>query len=132
MIRAAWFLALMACAFPAMAGTTEERGMVLLTGNVWADGARKTIEGRAMVCNLRSRDSFLSLRVQPDSRAAEIAKLNEMAITTLTGETRGKWAKVQDIVVEVAQDGEFLPQENRGAMNLAGWVHTDYLCNYLY
>lgn len=65
MIRAAWFLALMACAFPAMAGTTEERGMVLLTGNVWADGARKTIEGRAMVCNLRSRDSFCPCGCSP-------------------------------------------------------------------
>lgn len=110
----------------------EERGVVVLTDNVWANGARSSIEGRAMVCNLKGVDSFLSLRTEPDSAAVEIDKLNEMAIVELTGIVQEKWAQTKAVVLEVAQDGNLLPEANRGALSISGWVHTDYLCNYMY
>lgn len=133
MIRFIGVAAMLACASMATAtDVTEERGVVLLTGNVWADGARESIKGRAMVCNLKNADSFLSLRTGPDSTATEIAKLNGMAIVSLTGETQEKWARTEEIVFEVAQDGNLLPEDNRGTLHITGWVHTDYLCNYMY
>ncbi|MDN3711469.1 hypothetical protein QWZ10_05955 [Paracoccus cavernae] len=55
--------ALCTTALPAYAA--EERGIVVLSGNVWADGARSSIEGRAMICGLKGPSSFLSLRTAP-------------------------------------------------------------------
>lgn len=131
MIRLICIVAMLVWPTVALA-VNEERGVVLLTGNVWADGARGSIEGRAMVCNLRKANSFLSLRTNPDGGATEIAKLNEMTIVALTGETQEGWAKTGQVVFEIAQDGNLLPEDNRGMLNIAGWVHTDYLCNYMY
>lgn len=110
----------------------EQRGIVLLTGNVWAKGARRSIEGRAMVCNLRDARDYLSLRTQPTSSATEIVKLNPLTILTLTGATRGKWAEVGNIVFEVGPNGQLLPESSQGTAPIRGWVHSDYLCNYLY
>lgn len=114
------------------AGAETVRGKVVLDDNVWAQGARDSIAGRAMVCNLKSESSFLSLRTEPQADATEITKLNEMTIVELTGETREKWARISGIVIEVASTGEFLPESSRGELKLDGWVHTDYLCNYMY
>ena len=124
--------AVAACWLALPAFADDERGVVLLTGNVWADGARSSIEGRAMVCNLAGAASFLSLRTGPDPKAVEIAKLGEMTIIELTGEVQGKWAKAKAVVYEVANDGNLLPEENRGLLTISGWVHSDYLCNYMY
>ena len=121
---------LLALTAPAMA--EEERGIVLLTGNVWAEGARQSIAGRAMVCPLPSPESFLSLRTGPNADTTEILKLSDMTIVELTGETEGSWARVAEVVVEVAQDGNLLPEASQGSLKIDGWLHTDYLCNYMY
>lgn len=122
--------ALCTAALPAYAA--EERGVVVLSGNVWADGARSSIEGRAMICGLKGPSSFLSLRTAPDRASVEIAKLGEMVIVELTGEVEDNWAKTKTVIYEVAQDGNLLPEENRGSLSIAGWLHSDYLCNYMY
>lgn len=128
MIRA--LALLVALGAPAMAD--EQRGIVLLTGNVWADGARQSVAGRAMVCALAGFESFLSLRTGPSADGTEILKLSEMAIVELTGETEGNWARAAEVVVEVAQDGNLLPEASQGSLKIDGWLHTDYLCNYMY
>lgn len=110
----------------------ETRGMVTLDGSVWANGARDSIKGRAMVCNLASPESYLSLHTAPAADALEIAKLNALAIVELTGETEEEWARLSEVIIEVSSTGELLPEKSQGTLKLDGWVHTAYLCNYMY
>lgn len=116
----------------AIGANAETRGMVTLDGDIWANGARGSIKGRAMVCNLASSESYLSLRTAPDIDAVEIAKLNALAIVELTGETKGRWARLSEVITEVSSAGELLLEKNQGTLKLDGWVHTAYLCNYMY
>lgn len=116
----------------AAGANAETFGVVTLDGDIWANGARASIEGRAMVCNLASPESYLSLRTAPDANATEITKLNALAIVELTDETEAGWARLNEVIIEVSSTGELLPELSRGTLKLDGWVHTAYLCNYLY
>jgi len=121
----------MAFASPSL---SQNIGGVRLTGGVWADGARESIQGRAMVCAMKTDGSFLSLRTKPKSSAVEIAKLNPLTIVELTGEvsTDKKWAKVDSVIFEIDAKGRELPKEFQAVAPMSGWLHTSYLCNYFY
>lgn len=129
-------LAASASIFVALAApiSAQEIGGVRLTGGVWADGARKSIQGRAMVCAMKSADSFLSLRTGPMSSAVEIVKLNPLTIVELTGNVTAdkKWAEVESVVFEIDAKGHELPEKSQAVAPLSGWLHTGYLCNYFY
>jgi len=112
--------------------SAETRGIVALDSGIWANGARASIKGRAMVCNLATPEAYLSLRTAPEADAAEIAKLNALAIVELTGETEEEWARLSEVIIEVSSTGELLPEKSRGTLKLDGWVHTAHLCNYMY
>lgn len=110
----------------------ETRGIVALDGGIWANGARDSIKGRAMVFNLASPESYLSLHTAPAVDAAEIAKLNALAIVELTGETEEEWARLSEVIIEISSTGQLLPEKSRGTLKFNGWVRTAYLCNYMY
>ncbi len=112
--------------------SAESRGIVALDSGIWANGARVSIKGRAMVCNLASPEYYLSLHTAPAADATEISKLNPLAIVELTGETEEEWARLSEVIIEVSSTGELLPEKSRGTLKLDGWVHTAYLCNYMY
>lgn len=130
-----WACAVMLLVGPADAGDIRDIGIVRLTGNVWAEGQRVNIEGRAMVCGLSGDGSSLSVRAAPKIKARVVRKLLPLAIVELTGETDKSrtWAKITGFRREVSpRQGRSLPKTDQKAVQVSGWVHTDYLCTYFY
>ena len=89
--------------------------------------------GNAIVCGLKSAESYLSLRSGPSSSASEIIKLNSFTIVNKTGTVSDdrKWVQTDSFLVAADADGRQWPTWGFEPIAIPGWVYVDYLCDFI-
>ena len=116
----------------ATTAVAEDRtyGRISLTGlarNSWhlnAPGPQA-----AMVCNVNGPDGWLAIRSGPGNGFKANRKLKRLAVVEIdTSQRQGRWVRVLTAFRDHTTSGR--PQAFR-KLNVVGWAHDGYLCDFL-
>ncbi len=83
----------------------------------------------AMVCNVNGPDGWLAVRSGPGAKYKAKRKLKRLAILEVdTSQRRGRWVRVLTAFRDRTTSGR--PQAFR-KLNVIGWAHDGYLCDFV-
>ena len=116
-------------AMPAFAETATY-GSIDLTGLSRASWHLNPVgESNSMVCNVNGQDGFVTIRSKPSSNSPSARKLKRLAIIVVdTSQRKGNWIRVVSAHRNHSVAGR---RQTFKDLPVQGWVHDDFLCDFL-